>query len=1087
MARVWLEYGYTLLTGQRQTCEARNKRGKYSQCGNVLFPVWECFIPNVGIKFSLNPHILRSLLFLMLVLGGKAWGQDYSGTYYIGSDGNAATVNNKNTTEEYTYDVDNPSTNFYLVPASDPVQNNNKDAYFDGATGEKPFLTTYKTGHVNEALWVLTKVTDTDGTYYYIMHAETKKYVIYDPFFNDDSKRRRKCMHLDGTSPSEEGKFVIVEKDGAFGVMPKSQVDETHNYWNLADKNRNSRHGLDNSNYYGGLLGLYQLVNKKLDTNSRFKLEEVLDRPTFTSTSSHIVIGHSEGNNATIYYTIDGTNPTTTNCAGSGDAPLQIDMPDNNVTLKAIAVIDNLPSCVTEIRVVPNATITLGSSSFTYNGSAQEPTITVKDGKTPIAASEYTVGYSNNTNAGDATVTINNATGGGYIVYGSKTFTINKKALTITADSETKVYDGTALTKNTYTNTALADGDAITSVTVTGSQTVVGSSDNVPSAAVIKKGDEDRTANYGITYVKGTLTVTKKALTIIADAKSKTYGEDDPALTYTSSGLIGSDAITGALSRDAGENAGTYAINQNTLTAGDNYSIAYTGANLTINKKALTITADAKSKTYGEDDPALTYASSGLIGSDAITGALSRDAGENAGTYSINQNTLTAGNNYAIAYTGANLTINKKDLTIKADAKSKTYGDTDPTLTYTQEGLVSGDAITGTLSRDTGEDVGTYAINNTLTISTNYAITYVPANLTISQKEVGLDWSNTELVYNGTAQAPTATATGTVNDDAIAVTVTGTQTNAGEYTATASTLTGDKAGNYKLPIANTQTFTISPKSLGDGETAAEGITLDITTEGGNVVLNSVKDGEKTLVNNTDYTYDIQDEASDKIIAIAGIGNYTGSISGVYVCPVFTDADGEGAGLAAAVYQARRDFASPTGVNAYIVRSVNPTIGTLTISKLEYIPKDVPVLLLTASQASGFLTAEKDESTPAVSVGTVNSNLLKVAPTEGVPVKTAEVYMFYLGEFVLTQAGTVNAGRFYVHNPNFTDTPNAPAPAPARRSLMIVKEETTGIADLPQTENKFADDAWYTMDGRRLNGKPAKAGLYIHQGQKRVIK
>ena len=41
MARVWLEYGYTLLTGQRQTCEARNKRGKYSQCGNVLFPMWE--------------------------------------------------------------------------------------------------------------------------------------------------------------------------------------------------------------------------------------------------------------------------------------------------------------------------------------------------------------------------------------------------------------------------------------------------------------------------------------------------------------------------------------------------------------------------------------------------------------------------------------------------------------------------------------------------------------------------------------------------------------------------------------------------------------------------------------------------------------------------------------------------------------------------------------------------------------------------------------------------------------------------------------------------------------------------------------
>ena len=341
-----------------------------------------------------------------------------------------------------------------------------------------------------------------------------------------------------------------------------------------------------------------------------------------------------------------------------------------------------------------------------------------------------------------------------------------------------------------------------------------------------------------------------------------------------------------------------------------------------------------------------------------------------------------------------------------------------------------------------------------------------------------------EFVYDGSAKEPAITVKDgdvVVSADEYEVTYS-SNTNAG----TASVTVSDKAdGDYE--VNGSKTFTISPKIIGDGETAAEGITIDMTTEGDNVVLNYVKDGETTLVKDTDYTLDIQEEASDKIVEIAGIGNYTGSIKGVYVCPVFTDPDGAGAGPSAAVYQARRDFASPTGVDAYIVRSVNPTIGTLTVSKLEYIPKDVPVLLLTESQASGFLAAEKDESTPAVSVGTVNSNLLKVAPTEGVPVKTAEVYMFYLGEFVLTQAGTVKAGRFYVHNPNYTNTPNAPASAPARRSLMIVKEETTGIADLPQTENKFADDAWYTMDGRRLNGKPAKAGLYIHQGQKRVIK
>jgi hypothetical protein len=266
-------------------------------------------------------------------------------------------------------------------------------------------------------------------------------------------------MHLDGTSPSEAGKFVIVERDGAFGVMPKSQVNETHNYWNLADRNRNSRHGLDNSNYYGGLLGLYQLVNKKLDTNSRFKLEEVFDRPTFTSTSSQIVIGHSEGNNATIYYTIDGTNPTTTNCAGSGAAPLQIDMPENVVTLKAIAVIDNLPSCISSIQVVPNATITLAEATLTYNGTAQTIGVTnVTDGITSIANSKYNVTYSNNINAGTATVNIEDIAGDDLIVYGSTTFTINKKDLIVTAKPKSITY-GEEPTNDGVTYNSFAPGE----------------------------------------------------------------------------------------------------------------------------------------------------------------------------------------------------------------------------------------------------------------------------------------------------------------------------------------------------------------------------------------------------------------------------------------------------------------------------------------------------------------------------------------------------------------------------------------------------------------------------------------------------
>ncbi len=90
-----------------------------------------------------------------------------------------------------------------------------------------------------------------------------------------------------------------------------------------------------------------------------------------------------------------------------------------------------------------------------------------------------------------------------------------------------------------------------------------------------------------------TLSITAKTLNVTADAKSKTYADPDPTLTYTTTGLESGDenVITGALSRNSGKNVGTYTINQNTLSAGSNYSISYTSANLTINQRDISNTA----------------------------------------------------------------------------------------------------------------------------------------------------------------------------------------------------------------------------------------------------------------------------------------------------------------------------------------------------------------------------------------------------------------------------------------------------------------------------------------------------------------
>lgn len=78
------------------------------------------------------------------------------------------------------------------------------------------------------------------------------------------------------------------------------------------------------------------------------------------------------------------------------------------------------------------------------------------------------------------------------------------------------------------------------------------------------------------------LTITPKTINVAAQAKSKVENAVDPALTFLASGLVGSDALTGSLTRAAGEAVGTYAITQGTLDAGTNYTISFTSSTLQI-------------------------------------------------------------------------------------------------------------------------------------------------------------------------------------------------------------------------------------------------------------------------------------------------------------------------------------------------------------------------------------------------------------------------------------------------------------------------------------------------------------------------
>ena len=389
------------------------------------------------------------------------------------------------------------------------------------------------------------------------------------------------------------------------------------------------------------------------------------------------------------------------------------------------------------------------------------------------------------------------------------------------------------------------------------------------------------------------LIINKAPLTITATpGQTKIYGAADPSsYAYTlSAPLFGTDALSGALTRVAGETVGPYAINQGTLTNA-NYDITYVGNNFTITQKPITITADAgQTKVYGAANPATyTYAvSPSLTGLATLNGSLTRVAGEPVGTYAIQQNDLTTANNpnYTITYVGNNFTITQKPITITADAgQTKVYGAANPaTYTYAVSPSLTGLAtLNGSLTRVAGEPVGTYAIQqNDLTTANNpnYTITYVGNNFIITTAPLSITGiTGANKIYDGTTIATingTASYVGLVAADA-GLAVTGTPlfnfNNKNVGTAKPITVAGFTApsSNYSFTQPTGLTGDITPKQViiiadandkqYDGNTTA---TLNNITSPGFI------SGDLVTINYASATFDTKEVGTNKTVTVTGI-------------------------------------------------------------------------------------------------------------------------------------------------------------------------------------------------------------------------
>ena len=237
-------------------------------------------------------------------------------------------------------------------------------------------------------------------------------------------------------------------------------------------------------------------------------------------------------------------------------------------------------------------------------------------------------------------------------------------------------------------------------------------------------------------------TIGQKTVTVTAEDKSKVYGADDPTLTATVAGTIGTDKVIYKLSRAEGSDVGEYAITASGDKAQGNYSVTYTGAKFTITKAdgSLTAPTAVSDLIYSGKAQALISAGSSTTGTiqyslDGTTYGTDLPTGTDAKEYTVYYKSVGDKNHNDVAAASLKVTIAPKSVTVTAEDKTKVEGEDDPELTAKVEGLIGTDKVAYTLSRDKGETVGEYTITASGDAAQgNYAVTFVGAKLTITAK-----------------------------------------------------------------------------------------------------------------------------------------------------------------------------------------------------------------------------------------------------------------------------------------------------------------------------------------------------------------
>lgn len=285
------------------------------------------------------------------------------------------------------------------------------------------------------------------------------------------------------------------------------------------------------------------------------------------------------------------------------------------------------------------ATVTLSQTSYTYDGNAKTPSVTVKDGSTVIPSSEYTVTYSNNINAGTATVTINDKTSGNYEVLGSATFTINKADLSASVSIANWTYGETASNPSVSGNSGGgnvtyaykvqgADDSTYTSTKPSNAgnytvRAIIDATNNYNGATV--------TSNFTINKAQGNASVSGITAEYNGTAQNIISVSDNTGTMHYRIGTEGSWTTTIPTKTNAGSNIIYYYMDESTnYTSRGNSSNPWGNVTGTITKITPVIT-----NTPVDREAIYTGSEQNLLqgGTANISGSFSYSTATNVGTY----------------------------------------------------------------------------------------------------------------------------------------------------------------------------------------------------------------------------------------------------------------------------------------------------------------------------------------------------------------------------------------------------------------------------------------------------------------------